>query len=357
LPSLVILSWAAAPVAAQTPFISLVEVEEGAACGGPDEDKTRLMVTGSNLLRPSGDDPLVWLASQVPGDPTLVALDVVSATNTLLCAELGAGSLVAGTYVLRVENNPGKFAAMDVTIGATGETGATGAVGATGPPGDTGATGAIGPTGPTGSVGPSGARGETGATGPIGPTGSTGGVGPPGPTGAQGLTGATGAIGPTGPTGATGEKGPTGPTGASLTFATAFEATGGRTSSTSYTASLGPLAASEPVPNAGPEVTVTTGTQALVILSASMGGQNAWARMSFVVSGATTQGCGPAETLCDALALGLADNGAANLQGSAVRVVNLNPGSNTFTLVYKHSPAMGGTFAAFAQRSIVVIPF
>jgi hypothetical protein len=77
--------------------------------------------------------------------------------------------------------------------GATGATGAPGAVGATG------ATGLAGVTGAAGATGPAGATGLTGATGPAGTPGLNGATGA---AGAPGATGATGAAGPAGTGGA-----------------------------------------------------------------------------------------------------------------------------------------------------------
>jgi hypothetical protein len=117
-------------------------------------------------------------------------------------------------------------------IGLMGATGATGAVGPQGPIGLTGATGAVGPQGPQGAVGPQGPIGLTGATGAQGPQGDTGATGAVGPQGPQGNTGATGAVGPQGPIGLTGATGATGATG--LTGAT------GATGNTGATGATGP---------------------------------------------------------------------------------------------------------------------
>ena len=74
-----------------------------------------------------------------------------------------------------------------VQLGATGNSGITGATGPTGqdgipgPTGNTGLAGATGPTGNTGITGATGPTGNTGVTGPTGPTGNTGVTGPTGP--------------------------------------------------------------------------------------------------------------------------------------------------------------------------------
>ncbi|NLZ46263.1 MAG: collagen-like protein, partial [Clostridiales bacterium] len=93
--------------------------------------------------------------------------------------------------------------------GATGPSGATGAVGATGATGPSGATGAVGATGATGPSGATGAVGATGATGPSGAAGVVGATGATGPSGAAGAVGATGATGPSGAAGAVGATGAT----------------------------------------------------------------------------------------------------------------------------------------------------
>ncbi|KJV05356.1 CBM96 family carbohydrate-binding protein, partial [Methylocucumis oryzae] len=87
------------------------------------------------------------------------------------------------------------------SVGAKGETGATGARGNTGASGLTGATGATGNTGTSGNTGKTGA---TGANGNTGTSGNTGATGANGNTGASGNTGATGANGNTGASGNTG---------------------------------------------------------------------------------------------------------------------------------------------------------
>jgi hypothetical protein len=104
---------------------------------------------------------------------------------------------------------------------------------------------------------------------------------------------------------------------------------------------------------AGPAVTVTTGTQAIVIVTASIsngttGGDN---RVDFAVSGATTRAAADSTALIHQVA-------AAN-QAHRSSVVNLitslTAGSNTFTSKYRITATGGGT-ATFNDRVITVIP-
>jgi hypothetical protein len=98
----------------------------------------------------------------------------------------------------------------------------------------------------------------------------------------------------------------------------------------------------------GPQVTVTTGTQALVWINSrslnTTGGSPALA--SFEVSGATT--------------IAASDNRACYVDLAASEIVRtctvtlqtgLTPGSNTFKMVYR----AGGGSASFAYRHIVVM--
>jgi hypothetical protein len=117
-------------------------------------------------------------------------------------------------------------------------------------------------------------------------------------------------------------------------------ATSQATSSTTYTDLTTP----------GPAVTVTTGTKALVIVSAYItGGYDSQARMSFEVSGATTT------AVSDNWALGCFGTGAfsSGIQVRASRATSttLTAGSNTFTAKYRTST----NASTFADREIFVI--
>jgi hypothetical protein len=116
------------------------------------------------------------------------------------------------------------------------------------------------------------------------------------------------------------------------------------TSQTSTATSYSDLA------TAGPAVTVTTGTKALVIVTALIS-DNTSGRQTFVdfaVSGATTRAA------TDNTALLFEQTGGSNnqeLRASTSTIVTLTAGSNTFTAKYKTS----GSTSTFANREIIVI--
>jgi len=113
------------------------------------------------------------------------------------------------------------------------------------------------------------------------------------------------------------------------------------TTSTSYTN----------LATAGPAVTVTTGTKALVIVSAnivnSTNNNSLQAWMSYAVSGATTTSA--SDTW--ALAVSGIQSVAYQMKMSLASVATLTAGSNTFTARYR---ATSGT-SEFGNRSITVI--
>ena len=142
---------------------------------------------------------------------------------------LGVSQLVSVPYALYAKTSgsstPGPAGPVGATgaagpqgpIGPAGAAGANGAAGAIGRQGDQGPKGDTGATGLQGAIGPQGPKGDTGATGlqgAIGLTGPAGATGPQGPKGDTGATGPQGAIGLTGPAGAIGPQGPKGDTGA-----------------------------------------------------------------------------------------------------------------------------------------------
>jgi hypothetical protein len=122
---------------------------------------------------------------------------------------------------------------------------------------------------------------------------------------------------------------------------TARVATFQSTTSTSYT----DLATS------GPAVTVTTGTKALVIVSARImnntNNNSLQAFMSYAVSGATTTAAS------DNVALAVSGINSVNYQFkmSCASIATLTAGSNTFTAKYRN---VSGT-SEFADREILVI--
>jgi len=102
---------------------------------------------------------------------------------------------------------------------------------------------------------------------------------------------------------------------------------------------------------AGPAVTVTTGTQALVFVSCQSSNNTAGGSgvMGFAVSGATTT----AAATTDALQNRSSGIGNDVLRATCLALVTLTPGSNTFTAQYQTN---GVGTATFAQRTIVVFP-
>jgi hypothetical protein len=124
--------------------------------------------------------------------------------------------------------------------------------------------------------------------------------------------------------------------------ATATVATEQVTSSTSYT----------DLTTAGPAVTLTTGTKALVIVTGSITAQTAGtsAFMSYTVSGATTIAAS------DTVALVKMQNTSTQndlIRASAVSVPTLTAGSNTFTSKYRGDGA--GNNNTFKNRTIFVM--
>jgi len=119
---------------------------------------------------------------------------------------------------------------------------------------------------------------------------------------------------------------------------TATVATLQSTTSTTYT----------DLATAGPAVTITTGTKALVILSATLKwGTAATPYMGYAVSGSTTT------AVTDITALQIANgNSFTGARVSSVSSVALTAGSNTFTAKYKTS---NGNSVDFSDRQIIVI--
>jgi len=124
------------------------------------------------------------------------------------------------------------------------------------------------------------------------------------------------------------------------TALTSTVATAETTGSTAYTNLI----------TVGPAVTVTTGSQAVVLLtcttSENTAAANAW--MSYAVSGATTTAPN------DGLGL-TAQNSTANIADArtvAILHTGLTPGSNTFTAKYRVTSGTG----TFTQRKLIVLP-
>jgi hypothetical protein len=122
----------------------------------------------------------------------------------------------------------------------------------------------------------------------------------------------------------------------------AIVATSESTTSTSYTS----------LTTAGPAVTVTTGTTAIVILTAQIWNTevNRAAYMGYTVSGASTVAADDARALIHTSA-----TASAALRASQIFFqTGLTAGSNTFTAQYKKEGGSGS--ANFRDRQIVVIP-
>lgn len=123
--------------------------------------------------------------------------------------------------------------------------------------------------------------------------------------------------------------------------ASATVATSQTTTSTTYT----------DLTTSGPAVTLTTGTKALVIVTALLRMQTSdiLAYMSYAISGATTTAAS------DTVALVKQQDSATQnnyIRASAASVATLTAGSNTFTAKYRSSAANTSTFQ---DRSIFVI--
>jgi hypothetical protein len=116
-------------------------------------------------------------------------------------------------------------------------------------------------------------------------------------------------------------------------------ATSQTTSSTSFT----------DLATVGPTVTVTTGTDALVIITATIAASSLtrMASMGFAVSGATTTAASDATAL-----RGSTNENLDPYSMSAIFRVTLTAGSNVFTAKYRNSSAANATFA---NRTLMVI--
>lgn len=100
---------------------------------------------------------------------------------------------------------------------------------------------------------------------------------------------------------------------------------------------------------AGPAVTATTGTEAIVWIASEIdtGADNAIAKASFAVSGATTIAAS------DDWAIRSHQYGRTPARKGVAHMVTLTAGANTFTMKY----AVGSSFGYFGKREIIVLPF
>lgn len=100
---------------------------------------------------------------------------------------------------------------------------------------------------------------------------------------------------------------------------------------------------------AGPAVTVTSGTAALVIIEAWGSNNNAshQSLISYAISGATTASAGDVRSTIQ--------TGTNEISMVYVIIETLTAGSNTFTAKYRTTNASGT--ASFRRRRLVVVPF
>ena len=107
----------------------------------------------------------------------------------------------------------------------------------------------------------------------------------------------------------------------------------------------------------GPTVTLTTGTKALVIISAEFAVGDYYfdtPYASFAVSGATTIAASDANAVASLLVdPGGSSTGHTTLRASAGTLVDLTSGSNTFQMKYRSSDGFSDWH--FSNRTIVVI--
>ena len=182
-----------------------------------------------SILRGSASGTPAYVETQSPR----------SNTNGLVTLEIGAGTVVSGTfaglnwstgpYFIQTEIDPSggsNYSILGVSQLVSVPYALYAKTSGSSTPGPAGPAGAIGPQGPIGPAGAAGANGAAGAIGPQGEQGPKGDTGAAGPQGAIGLTGPAGAIGSQGPKGDTGATGPqgaiglTGPAGANGTNGT-----------------------------------------------------------------------------------------------------------------------------------------
>lgn len=110
-----------------------------------------------------------------------------------------------------------------------------------------------------------------------------------------------------------------------------------------------------PLVTSGPEVTVTTGPHAIVIINASMQNTSStgFSAASFEVSGATSVSASDAWCCSmNGITRPITHTFDSHVRRMSARRVALSAGSNTFTMMYR---ASGGT-AWFHNREIIVIP-
>lgn len=106
---------------------------------------------------------------------------------------------------------------------------------------------------------------------------------------------------------------------------------------------------------AGPAVTLTTGTKALVIVSCYIKVSNQrYAYMGYEVSGATTIAA-TADTSYGCDSYTNTNGGVVGTIASRASIVTLTAGSNVFTAKYSVNTTAGATTGTYANRTITVI--
>lgn len=104
---------------------------------------------------------------------------------------------------------------------------------------------------------------------------------------------------------------------------------------------------------AGPSVTVTTGSRAMVFFGTRMWNTGtAYTHCSFEVSGATSLPASDAKSVALRLTAGQGDGSAGGRHVGHQMETSLTPGSNTFTLKYRVSAGTG----RYDERHLFVMP-
>lgn len=105
---------------------------------------------------------------------------------------------------------------------------------------------------------------------------------------------------------------------------------------------------------AGPSVTVTTGSRALVFFATRMWNTGtAYTHASFEITGATASPATDARSIAVRLTSGQGDGSAGGRYAGHQMETALTPGSNTFTMKYRVSAGTG----RYDERHLFVMPF
>jgi hypothetical protein len=261
-------------------------------------------------------------------------LDGVLANNGIALVTAGA---LRAQLDSKENRSSGHEPKLDISLFASGATGAMGPSGAQGTAGTAGATGSPGTAGAQGTAGTAGATGSPGTAGAPGTAGTAGAPGSPGTTGAPGTAGAPGSPG------LDGAPGTPGATGAGGNPSRDDVATSEATLSPIYTnlTTVGP----------DPVVTITANGTAMVILTSGIGTGTPTdvCYMSFDLSGANTVAASDANSLANAPNAGVVSRSSA-----VYFLTGLSAGATTFTAKYR---TPGTTPCTFVGRNLTVIPY